>query len=352
MIILRNAVKDDVSQIAQLTSVPGFLNLKGSEDEISLSIEISEDSFYGRVKNVEDCKFIFVAEDTTSKKVVGVSMIASKHGTLESPHFYFQVEEEEKFSQTIKRGFIHKTIELKYETEGPSEIGSLVINPEYRNTQERVGKQISYVRFLYAGIFKNKFQKKIIAELLPPLNKAGKSPLWEAVGRRFTEMDYWEADLLCQKNKEFIFSLFPQEKIYLTFLSREAQRAVGGVGEATRPAFHMLKKMGFSYFNQVDPFDGGPHLWGEIDELFPVKNLKTFHINFNAVKKNTVDQEKKISGLISPVVSSGKNIFESVFIEGVLGSDESLILDFDFIDQLKKTLNMKNGDQVYFCPYI
>jgi arginine N-succinyltransferase len=57
---------------------------------------------------------------------------------------------------------------------------------------------------------------EVLAELMPPLEPDGTSHLWEALGRRFTDMSYAEADLLSKKNKEFIKALFPESPIYAT----------------------------------------------------------------------------------------------------------------------------------------
>ncbi len=78
------------------------------------------------------------------------------------------------------------------------------------------------------------------------------------------------------KNKEFIFSLFPSGKIYTTFLSAEARNSIGKVGKETEPVVHMLKKIGFQYKNQIDPFDGGPHFWASVDEILPIKKLASY----------------------------------------------------------------------------
>src|SRR6185436_10013966 len=80
---------------------------------------------------------------------------------------------------------------------------------------------------------------------------------------------------LSSKNKEFIFSLFPTGKIYVTFLPADARNAIGKVSKDTEPVMHMLKKIGFQYKNQVDPFDGGPHLHANVDEILPIKNMKS-----------------------------------------------------------------------------
>jgi arginine N-succinyltransferase len=266
--------------LVKLAQIPGFINLPKDRDQLSAIIERSKASFAGTISDPKKSKFVFVAEDVENQRVVGTSMVASQHGTPESPHFFFEVGTEEKFSTTINTGFIHGTLKLKYDTNGPSEIGGLVIDPEYRNSPSRIGRQISFVRFLYIALNRSKFKNKILAELLPPLNKEGRSPLWEAIGRRFTNMDYWEADRLCCENKEFIFSLFPTGKIYTTFLPAEARHAIGKVGKSTEPVLHMLQKIGFKYLNQVDPFDGGPHLWGETSKLIPIKKMHTGSIEF------------------------------------------------------------------------
>ena len=43
---------------------------------------------------------------------------------------------------------------------------------------------------------------------MPPLSPDGSSLLWEAIGRKFFNMEYWEADKLSQTNKEFIMNFF------------------------------------------------------------------------------------------------------------------------------------------------
>ncbi len=273
MILLREVQERDLGDLERLAQVPGFINLQGDRDLLREKIKRSRDAFLGRVDDPSERKFIFVAEDLERGAVVGTSMIASQHGSPESPHFYFQVGNEKRFSESIGTGFIHGTLELKFESDGPSELGGLVLDPESRNLTARLGRQISFVRFLYLALHREQFKDRLIAELLPPLNKKGQSPLWEAIGRRFTNMDYWEADQLCQKDKEFIFSLFPSGKIYTTFLTAEARNAIGKVGKDTEPVVHMLKKVGFKYLQQVDPFDGGPHLWCNVDDLLPVGKL-------------------------------------------------------------------------------
>jgi arginine N-succinyltransferase len=353
MILLREVRDADADALLRFAQIPGMFNLPADKDALKERIERSRRSFRGKARSLADSKYTFVAEDTKTGAILATSMIAGQHGTPDSPHFYFQVGHEKRYSETINTGFIHGTLTLGYDTDGPSEIGALVVDPDYRSHPAKIGRQIFFSRFLYVALHKARFRPKIIAELLPPLNKRGLSPLWEAVGRRFTNMDYWEADQLCAKNKDFIFDLFPSGKIYTTFLAAEARNSLGKVGKETEPVFHMLKKIGFEYRNQVDPFDGGPHLWAEVEKLAPVKNTTKL------VWKGGLAPGSGVAGLLHKAPSDAEGEFRAVAVEAVIESSpegdrigvnktSSSAADLDAIEQ---ALGLRVGDEVAFMPY-
>jgi arginine N-succinyltransferase len=347
VILLREIQDRDLDALERFAQIPGFINLTKDKDEIRSKIKRAERSFRDQLTNKNEGKYIFIAEDLDTHRVLGTSMIATQHGTVDSPHFYFEVDSEEKFSETIHAGFIHGTLKLKYDSNGPSEIGALVLDPEHRNSEARVGRQISFVRFLYLGLHKNRFKRKVLAELMPPLNAEGRSPLWEAIGRRFTNMDYWEADKLCQQNKEFIFSLFPSGKMYTTFFSAEARNAIGKVGKDTEPVLHMLKKIGFAYKNQIDPFDGGPHLWANVDEILPVKKLGTFQLSNDASAFAGVPSE---SGLLTRAQPAKVGEFRAVAVQA-LKKDGKLAIEGPKAEEAASAIGASVGDPVVFMPY-
>lgn len=358
MILLREIQEKDLDTLERFAQIPGFINLPNDRDMLREKIIKAATSFAAppatsTVDNKFDGKYVFVAEDTETQRILGTSMIAGQHGTVDSPHFYFEVGNEEKFSETINTGFIHGTLKLKYDTNGPSEIGGLVMDPEFRNSELRIGRQISFVRFLFAGMNRTRFKKKIIAELLPPLNKKGQSPLWEAIGRRFTNMDYWEADQLCQKNKEFIFSLFPSGKIYTTFLPAEARNAIGKVGKETEPVRHMLTKIGFTYKNQVDPFDGGPHLWAELESVLPIKKMRVAVYDPGL----TADAAGNPEGGLIARVDQPRGMFRAAAIQAVFCAGSTAIQGAKIswsgngAQELASALGVAPGDTVQFMPY-
>lgn len=347
MILIREVQVKDLDALEHFAQIPGMYNLPSDRDQLKEKIARSQQSFSLFHEDREENKFVFIADDLEGGNAVGTSMIASKHGTERSPHFYFEVDKEERFSKTINTGFIHGTLELKFDVDGPSELGGLVIDPEFRKAEEKIGRQISFVRFLFLAMNRGLFESKLIAELLPPLNRKGLSPLWEAIGRRFTNMDYWEADDLCQKSKEFIFSLFPAGRIYTTFLSAEARNAIGRVGRDTEPVAHMLKKIGFEYTNQVDPFDGGPHLWAEVERIVPVKKCA----NYEYVPDRGLGEHIQVDvGLIAKKAQK-RGEFRAVSGKVEVGHGKVKFLDSERGKRVEEVLGLVKGDELVFMPY-
>lgn len=275
MFILRSVRPEDLKDLYELSQMMVFINLPPDEDMISAKIQSSRKSFLNPSKNLSENYYIFVLEDTAKKEILGVSMIHAQHGTEDEPHFYLAVGQEAKFSQTINTGFVHGTLKLGLDTNGPTEIGGLILNPDYRGHAEKLGKQLSFVRFLFMAKNPERFKPMVHSELMPPLDKHGNSPLWEAIGRKFFNMNYTDADILSRSNKEFILSLFPSENIYQTLLPLDAREAIGKVGKETEPVKKMLESIGFKYTYEVDPFDGGPHYRCPLKEIRPIKEKIT-----------------------------------------------------------------------------
>lgn len=268
--LLRNVVLQDLKQLSDLAGQFSLLNLPSDKKVLTDKIERSQASFAGDLAPPE-AEYLFVVEDLESGQLAGSSLIIAKHGNEESPHYYFKILKKNRFSEDLGIGFIHQVLRLCEDTNGPTEIGGLLIDRNYRRRPEKLGRQISLIRFVYMGMHPDDFQSRVLCELTPPLAEGGRSEFWEALGRRFTGLPYQEADLISQRNKEFIRSLFPEEDIYLTLLDSRARLVLGRVGQETRPAQHLLEGIGFKYLHEVDPFDGGPHYGADLQDISIVK---------------------------------------------------------------------------------
>lgn len=221
--------------------------------------------------------FLFVLEDTSIADdkgggVLGTSQIISKMGGPGHPNVSFRLSRREKFSSTLQVGATHIVAKLFLDESSPTEIGGLILQPSYRGHKLRLGRFLSLVRFHVMGLHRWMFSSKVLAEMMGPMTPDGRNTLWEYLGRRFINLTYAEADSFCQYSKEFMTALLPHEEIYLTVLPPEARAVIAQVGPETLPARRMLEKLGFEYRDHIDPFDGGPHLEAQTDQIALVRD--------------------------------------------------------------------------------
>lgn len=287
--IVRPVRENDLNNIFDLSSQFVLLNLPANKEMLKKKISKSLKSFSGELSKDAGAEYLFVLESLEDAKLIGCSMILAKHGSEETPHYCFKVLKQEMHSEDLGIGFIHHVLRLSAEMDGPTEIGGLVLDSEFRSNPLKLGKLISFARFLFIARNKEKFQKKLLCEFAPLLTADGKSHLWEELGRKFTGLTYEEADRLSLKNKEFIRQLFPIEDIYLALMSPEVRLNLGKVSESTEPAKHLLGKIGFRYLNEIDPFDGGPHYGANVDEVSLVRDSFHSKIEFHSSKLELVD---------------------------------------------------------------
>jgi arginine N-succinyltransferase len=264
----------DEDRLYELSQFLDSVNLPHDRDAICRILGHSERSFRGDITDPRYREYVFVLEDLETRRAVGTSLIVAQLGRRDAPYIYFDVRIEERYSATLDRHFSHEVLSIGYSYDGPTEIGGLVVHPDARRAPEKLGMLISYVRFLFLAMHRDCFQRRVLAELLPPLEADGTSHLWEAVGRHFTNLTYREADRLSKQNKEFIRGLFPDGDIYVSLLSPQAQSVIGRVGPQTRGVEKLLRRIGFRYWNRVDPFDGGPHFIAEMDEIALVQRAR------------------------------------------------------------------------------
>jgi arginine N-succinyltransferase len=271
---IRGAVTSDLEELLRLARHLNSVNLPDEPGHIARLLEVSERSFLGQIDNPRRRKYVFLIRDLHANIAVGTSMIVAQLGRRDAPYIYLDVSTEEKYSSSTDRHFHHTVLRIGFSYDGPTELGGLVVHPEHRRSEEKLGLLISYVRFLFIAVHRELFKNELLAELMPPLEPDGTSHLWEAFGRRFTGMSYAEADLRSSEDKTFIRDLFPRGEVYASLLSKDAQDVIGKVGAQTRGVERMLRRVGFRYAARIDPFDGGPHFVAHADEVSLVQQTR------------------------------------------------------------------------------
>lgn len=335
--LIRSAREDDIEELYRLANMVYFINLPADREILKEKISTSLDSFSGAIEDKFAREYIFVLEDVEAKTLVGSSMVIARHGSPASPHMYFELKEIQKYSETIHGGIIHKVLHLKFEDDGPTEIGGLVVNPNFRNHKSKLGRQLSFSRFLFIKMKRRWFKDRILSELMPPLTETGESLLWESVGRKFTNLSYQEADVLSRNNKEFVTSLFPRGDIYTCLLPGEVRDAIGKVGPDTEPVKHMLEKIGFRWREHIDPFDGGPHYWADTDKITIVQATKKL-----SVAKEPLKRKSKEFALFGTLIDSE--------FRGIQSHYETSRGHVLLPKQTLEALGISAGDSVYCMP--
>jgi arginine N-succinyltransferase len=271
MFLMRPALPSDLPAIVALAEILDSPNLPNDADFLRRRLERSERSFASPGLPAAEREYQFALEDE-SGLVVGTSAILSKHGTPEMPHLFLRIGEETRASSSTGVRVTHTTLQLGASTDGPTELGSLVLRPDARRRPGAPGKLISWGRFAYIARHRDCFERCVLAEMRAAIDGGGRSAFWDAFGRRFTGMSYAEADRRSATDKSFVLDLFPATPFYASLLDADVAAQIGQVHQEAKPALRLLELAGLHWIDEIDPFDGGPFVSADTDDVIPVRD--------------------------------------------------------------------------------
>ena len=274
MLILRPIERGDLDDLAALADQLDSMNLPSDREFLRERIEMSCRTFAGKLAEGEHGLYVFVLEDREHGGCIGTSLILPKHGVPGAPYYWLEVSTEERSCPDLDRNLAHTKLRLRSTEDGPTEVGGLILDADYRRHPARCGKALSIVRFAFIGLHPERFQREVIAEMLSPFEIDGHNKLWDAFGRHFTGMEYREADHLSARTKQFIADLFPRDPVYATLFPPDVQAVIGQPNETAKAAVRILESVGFQPLNQVDPFDGGPYYGCARDAITSVRERR------------------------------------------------------------------------------
>jgi arginine N-succinyltransferase len=272
MLVIRPIVLQDLAQLESLSAHTGYGLTTLPRDSKLLARRIKA-SLRGFEKLSDDDRprgetYLFVLEDLGSGRIVGTSGIVAKVGGFD-PFYAYRIETTIHESKMLNVRSEVRVLHLDKEHDGPCEVGSLFLSPQYRRSG--AGRLLSLSRFLFMAQFPEYFDPEVIAEMRGVVDDQGHSPFWDALGRHFFDIDYPTADYLSMVNKRFIADLMPKHPIYIPLLPPEAQAVIGKVHEQTEPAMRMLEDEGFVRSGLVDIFEGGPIMRSALNEIRSVR---------------------------------------------------------------------------------
>jgi arginine N-succinyltransferase len=270
MVLVRPVKMGDLESLENLASLAGVGLTTLPKDAAILSKRIlkSEAAFHEFPERPGGETFLFVMEDLTDKKVVGACGIVTKVGGFQ-PFWAYKIEKSLFESAQIGVRKEVPILTLYEEHDGPCEIGSLFLDPQYR--REGNGRLLQLIRFLFIAEHPQSFEDQVVSEIRGVCDAEGHSPFWDAIGRHFFDIDFRRADFLSIVNKKFIAELMPDHPIYIPLLPESAQKVIGVPHEQSRPAVRNLEAEGMRFSGMVDIFDAGPIMIARQEEIRSVR---------------------------------------------------------------------------------
>ena len=337
MMIIRPITGADLPALLQLIKAAGvgLTTLPSDEAALTRRIEASMASFAGTAQKADEL-FLFVLEDTLARRVVGTCGLATAVG-LRQAWYSYRVGLAVHASQELNVFTQTQTLFLSNDHTGHSELCSLFLAPDYR--RERNGNLLSKSRFLFLAQHRQRFSKKLIAELRGVSDENGQSPFWESLGRRFFSMEFSQADYLTGIGKKsFVAELMPKHPLYTSFLSPEAQTAIGQTHPDTLPARRMLEGEGFRYEGYVDIFDAGPTVECDVEDVSAVAQCRTYE----AVFSDLVPAGSAVKYLVS---NTGMGNYRAALVPASPVAGE-----FPLSTETAAALNINAGDDIRAVP--
>ncbi|MGB7159874.1 MAG: arginine N-succinyltransferase [Tepidisphaeraceae bacterium] len=270
MMVIRPVTAADLDAMLELAGLAGagLTTLPKDRDLLAKRINKSIESFKAAADRPGGESYLFVMEHQGTGRVVGACGITSKVGGFQ-PFWGYKIESVLFESKIINVRKEVPILKLYEDHDGPCEIGSLFLHPDFRHGGN--GRMLQLVRFLFIAEQPERFESTVVSEIRGVLDERGHSPFWDALGHHFFDIDFAEADRLSVVNKKFIAELMPRHPIYIPLLPPEAQAVIGKPHLDSGRAARNLESEGFAFSNMVDIFDAGPVLSCPRDQIRTVR---------------------------------------------------------------------------------
>ena len=331
MLVVRPAGPGDLDSMLELAilSGPGFTSLPEDPDQLSERLDLSRDSFMGKIAPQERW-YTLMLEESDTGDVDGVGSVKAAVG-LNRPFFSFRVVNNTQSSPSLGIKLEQKTLVLVNECTGWSEVGSLFLKADRR--KGGAGRLLSQSRYMLIGAEPDLFADTVLAELRGVFTPDGACPFWDHVAHKFFPMEFDEADRMTgSTDKQFILDLAPRHPVYIELLPEPARAVIGKVHPQGVPAMALLESEGFRPNGLVDIFDAGPTVTCRRDDIRTVRDARRLTVKIEA----EVDAE--LPGLISTDHVTG---FRAVRQKAAI-DDETVILNAETAAALK----VRAGDTV------
>jgi arginine N-succinyltransferase len=261
MYVVRPVDLKDIPALEALAalSMPGVHTLPRTREKIAASVERSIASFAAQVDIPSEEAYQFVLESVEDQSIAGTAAIFASAGS-NGTYFSFRNDVIQQVSRDLNISHSVHALTLCSELTACSQLsGFYVRNIEQAGAEAAL---LSRARLLFAVLAPHRFSDRFFVPLAGITDQSGQSPFWDALGRKFFQMDFLDAERTIggARNRTLIVELMPHYPVYVPLLPGDAQAAMGQIHPSGEPAFNMLTEEGFEADDYIDIFDGGPIL--------------------------------------------------------------------------------------------
>ncbi|MDN3920096.1 arginine N-succinyltransferase [Roseateles violae] len=277
--LLRPVALADLPALERMAaaSADAINSLPHDRAKLLTRIERSIEAFASQDAASGEETYLFVLEDLARGELIGCSGIAASAGFHDR---FYSYRNEFVVHASAALGVSQRmhTLHLCHDLTGYTLLTSFYIDPAYE--QGLAPQLLSRARLLFIAQFAERFSDRLAAENPGLADAAGNSPFWDAIGRRFFDMDYPQAESLAGgRHKAFIAELMPHSAVYVPLLPEAAQWAIGQLHPVAELPFSILQDEGFDADTYVDIFDGGPTVEANLAMLRSVRHARRLTVN-------------------------------------------------------------------------
>lgn len=257
MFVVRPVRQSDIPALETLAmaGTPGVHTLPRTRKTIERAVERSIASFAARPEEAGDETYSFVLE-ASDGSLAGTASIAATAGSS-GTFFAFRNDVLNQVSRDLNISHHVHVLSLCSDLTSHSQLSGFYVRDRRRAGSEAA--LLSRARVLFAAAAPQRFADRFFASLPGVTDTDGTSPFWEAIGRKFFQMDFLEAERMIEgaRNRTLIVELMPHHPVYVPLLPEHAQTVLGQVHAEGELAFRLLSDEGFVPDEYVDIFDGG-----------------------------------------------------------------------------------------------
>ncbi|HEY0845901.1 MAG TPA: arginine N-succinyltransferase [Noviherbaspirillum sp.] len=261
MFVVRPVDTADIPVLEKFASaaMPGVHTFPRTRKTIERAVERSVASFAAQPDMPTDESYFFVLQALSDKAVVGTAAISATAGST-GTFFAFRNDVLSQVSRDLNISHNVHALTLCSDLTSHAQLSGF-----YMKDRRNAGTEaalLSRARLLFAAIAPHRFGERFFASMSGMTDANGRSPFWEALGRKFFQMDFLEAERMIEgaRNRTLIVELMPHYPVYVPLLPGEAQAALGQVHAEGELPFRILSDEGFEPDEYIDIFDGGPIL--------------------------------------------------------------------------------------------